>query len=44
MRKRPALTVTEVVVTTDAISPRWRALALLTVFTTLRFGELATLP
>ncbi|GAA1263576.1 site-specific integrase [Kitasatospora nipponensis] len=41
--ERPVLSVTEVFAVADAIGPRWRALVLLTAFTTLRFGELAAL-
>ncbi|MEV8096050.1 site-specific integrase [Kitasatospora sp. NPDC085879] len=41
--ERPVLTVQEVFAVADAIGTRWRALVLLTAFTTLRFGELAAL-
>lgn len=41
--ERPVLTVREVFAVADAIGERWRALVLLTAFTTLRFGELAAL-
>ncbi|MFC5027870.1 tyrosine-type recombinase/integrase [Streptomyces sp. DSM 41987] len=41
--ERPVLTVPEVYAVAAAISLRWRALVLLTAFTTLRFGELAAL-
>ncbi|MFB7617153.1 tyrosine-type recombinase/integrase [Kitasatospora sp. NPDC056181] len=41
--ERPVLTVKEVFAVAGAIQPQWRALVLLTAFTTLRFGELAAL-
>ncbi|WP_354641976.1 tyrosine-type recombinase/integrase [Kitasatospora camelliae] len=41
--ERPTLSVAEVFAAADAIAPRWRALVLVTAFTTLRFGELAAL-
>ncbi|KJS58479.1 tyrosine-type recombinase/integrase [Streptomyces rubellomurinus] len=41
--ERPVLSITEVFAVANAIGPRWRALVLLTAFTTLRFGELAAL-
>ncbi|MET9397633.1 site-specific integrase [Kitasatospora sp. NPDC002965] len=41
--ERPVLSVAEVFAAADAIAPRWRALVLVTAFTTLRFGELAAL-
>ncbi|UQI43216.1 site-specific integrase [Streptomyces sp. HU2014] len=41
--ERPVLSVPEVYAVADAIKPQWRALVLLTAFTTLRFGELAAL-
>ncbi|GAA2103962.1 site-specific integrase [Kitasatospora saccharophila] len=41
--ERPVLSVPEVFAVADAIAPRWRALVLVTAFTTLRFGELAAL-
>lgn len=41
--ERPVLTVPEVYAVAEAIGARWRALVLLTAFTTLRFGELAAL-
>ncbi|MFF9146169.1 tyrosine-type recombinase/integrase [Streptomyces sp. NPDC014861] len=41
--ERPVLTVAEVYAVADAIQPRYRALVLLAAFTTLRFGELASL-
>ncbi|MFF9841367.1 tyrosine-type recombinase/integrase [Streptomyces sp. NPDC013740] len=41
--ERPVLTVAEVYAVADAIQPRYRVLVLLAAFTTLRFGELASL-
>ncbi|MFF4821236.1 tyrosine-type recombinase/integrase [Kitasatospora sp. NPDC001309] len=41
--ERPVLSVAEVFAAADSITPRWRALVLITAFTTLRFGELAAL-
>ncbi|MFF9687283.1 tyrosine-type recombinase/integrase [Streptomyces sp. NPDC014623] len=41
--ERPVLTVAEVYAAADAIAPRYRLLVLLAAFTTLRFGELASL-
>ncbi|MBP0452069.1 site-specific integrase [Kitasatospora sp. RG8] len=41
--ERPVLSVPEVYAVAAAIQPQWRALVLLTAFTTLRFGELAAL-
>jgi integrase len=41
--ERPVLTIPEVFAVAEAIAVRWRALVLLTAFTTLRFGELAAL-
>ncbi|MER6479936.1 tyrosine-type recombinase/integrase [Streptomyces filamentosus] len=41
--ERPILTVAEVYAVADAIQPRYRVLVLLAAFTTLRFGELASL-
>lgn len=41
--ERPVLTVDEVFAVADAITPRYRLLVLLAAFTTLRFGELASL-
>ncbi|MBD0690282.1 tyrosine-type recombinase/integrase [Streptomyces sp. CBMA123] len=41
--ERPVLTVPEVYAVAAAIQPQWRALVLLTAFTTLRLGELAAL-
>jgi integrase len=41
--ERPVLTVAEVYAVADAIAPRYRLLVLLAAFTTLRFGELASL-
>ncbi|MFF8716426.1 tyrosine-type recombinase/integrase [Streptomyces sp. NPDC015184] len=41
--ERPVLTVAEVYAAADAIVPRYRLLVLLAAFTTLRFGELASL-
>lgn len=41
--ERPVLTVAEVFAAADAIAPRYRLLVLLAAFTTLRFGELASL-
>ncbi len=41
--ERPTLSVREVYAVADAIQPQWRALVLLTAFTTLRLGELAAL-
>ncbi|WP_405856063.1 site-specific integrase [Streptomyces sp. NBC_00090] len=41
--ERPVLTVAEVYAVADAIQPHHRALVLLAAFTTLRFGELASL-
>ncbi|MEU6767125.1 tyrosine-type recombinase/integrase [Streptomyces sp. NPDC046853] len=41
--ERPVLSVAEVFATADAISPRYRLLVLFGAFTTLRFGELASL-
>lgn len=41
--ERPVLTVPEVYAVADAIQPRYRLLVLLAAFTTLRFGELASL-
>lgn len=41
--ERPVLTVAEVYAVADAIRPHHRALVLLAAFTTLRFGELASL-
>ena len=41
--ERPVLTVPEVYAVADAIGPRYRLLVLLAAFTTLRFGELASL-
>ncbi|MFE4589010.1 tyrosine-type recombinase/integrase [Streptomyces laurentii] len=41
--ERPVLTVAEVYAVADAIQARYRALVLLAAFTTLRFGELASL-
>jgi integrase len=41
--ERPTLSVREVYAVADTIQPQWRALVLLTAFTTLRFGELAVL-
>lgn len=43
MPERPVLTVAEVYAVADAITPRYRLLVLLAAFTTLRFGELASL-
>ncbi|MET7547099.1 tyrosine-type recombinase/integrase [Streptomyces sp. NPDC005500] len=41
--ERPVLTVAEVYAVADAMAPRYRLLVLLAAFTTLRFGELASL-
>lgn len=41
--ERPVLTVPEVYAVAEAIAPRYRLLVLLAAFTTLRFGELASL-
>ncbi|MFD5423976.1 tyrosine-type recombinase/integrase [Streptomyces sp. NPDC127084] len=41
--ERPVLTVAEVFAVAEAITPRYRLLVLLAAFTTLRFGELASL-
>ncbi|MFE1267271.1 tyrosine-type recombinase/integrase [Streptomyces sp. NPDC058758] len=41
--ERPVLTVAEVYAVADAIQARYRVLVLLAAFTTLRFGELASL-
>lgn len=41
--ERPVLTVAEVYAVADAMAPRFRLLVLLAAFTTLRFGELASL-
>ncbi|MFJ5099306.1 tyrosine-type recombinase/integrase [Streptomyces sp. NPDC088557] len=41
--ERPVLTVPEVYAVADAIQPHFRLLVLLAAFTTLRFGELASL-
>ncbi|WP_374204164.1 hypothetical protein [Streptomyces sp. HPF1205] len=41
--ERPVLTVPEVYTVADAIGPRYRLLVLLAAFTTLRFGEPASL-
>lgn len=41
--ERPVLNVAEVYAVADAIAPRYRLLVLLAAFTTLRFGELASL-
>ncbi|MEU3303368.1 tyrosine-type recombinase/integrase [Streptomyces sp. NPDC006678] len=41
--ERPVLTVPEVYAVADAIAPWYRLLVLLAAFTTLRFGELASL-
>lgn len=41
--ERPVLTVADVYAVADAIAPRYRLLVLLAAFTTLRFGELASL-
>lgn len=41
--ERPVLTVAEVYAVADAIAPRYRLLVLLAAFTSLRFGELASL-
>ncbi|MEW2139973.1 tyrosine-type recombinase/integrase [Streptomyces sp. NPDC005409] len=41
--ERPILTVAEVYAVADAIQPHYRLLVLLAAFTTLRFGELASL-
>ncbi|WP_428953059.1 tyrosine-type recombinase/integrase [Streptomyces sp. cg35] len=41
--ERPVLTVPEVYAVADAIAPRYRLLVLFAAFTTLRFGELASL-
>lgn len=41
--ERPVLTVAEVYAVADAMAPLYRLLVLLAAFTTLRFGELASL-
>jgi len=41
--ERPVLSIAQVYAVADAISPRYRAMILLTVFASLRWGELAAL-